>query len=72
VTRRAGTEVASSVVRLGTKWANFYLVADSGEFTLIDAGYPRYWKQVGAALDERGHVPCRDKPKPLQLREFSA
>jgi hypothetical protein len=32
-------EVAEGVYRLGTKWLNFYLVEEDGEFTLIDAGY---------------------------------
>jgi glyoxylase-like metal-dependent hydrolase (beta-lactamase superfamily II) len=47
-------EVAEGVYRLGTKWINFYLVEEDGEFTLIDAGYPGYWKYLVhavAALD---------------------
>jgi glyoxylase-like metal-dependent hydrolase (beta-lactamase superfamily II) len=50
-------EVASRVFRLGTRWVNFYLVGDGTEFTLVDAGYPRYWKQVAAALDSLGASP---------------
>ena len=45
------TEIAEGVYRLGTKWANFYLVADHGEFALIDAGYPGYLGLLEAALD---------------------
>lgn len=44
-------EVASHVYRLGTKWANFYLVADEGEFTVIDSGYPGYFGQFAEALE---------------------
>jgi glyoxylase-like metal-dependent hydrolase (beta-lactamase superfamily II) len=44
-------EVAESVYRLGTRWINFYLVADGAEYTLVDAGYPGYWKFLSAALD---------------------
>jgi glyoxylase-like metal-dependent hydrolase (beta-lactamase superfamily II) len=47
-------EVAKGVYRLGTKWINFHLVAGDGEFTLIDAGYPGYWKYLEAALDALG------------------
>lgn len=47
-------EVAAGVHRLGTRWVNFYLVVDGGEGLLIDAGYPRYWKQLGPALDASG------------------
>jgi glyoxylase-like metal-dependent hydrolase (beta-lactamase superfamily II) len=47
-------EVAEGVYRLGTKWVNFYLVAEEGEFTLIDAGYPRYWKCLVDAIGALG------------------
>jgi glyoxylase-like metal-dependent hydrolase (beta-lactamase superfamily II) len=47
-------EVADGVFRLGTKWANFYLLVDGTEATLIDAGYPRYWPQVREALGDLG------------------
>ena len=47
-------EVAEGVYRLGTRWINFYLVAEAAEFTLIDAGYPGYWKHLTAALDALG------------------
>jgi glyoxylase-like metal-dependent hydrolase (beta-lactamase superfamily II) len=50
-------EVAHGVYRLGTRWANFYLVTDGDESILVDAGYPRYWQQVEAAMSEVGqHV----------------
>jgi glyoxylase-like metal-dependent hydrolase (beta-lactamase superfamily II) len=43
-------EVAEGVYRLGTKWANFYLVAGDDEFTVVDSGYPRYFAQLSAVL----------------------
>lgn len=50
----APPEVPEGVYRLGTKWVNFYLVAEEGEFTLIDAGYPGYWKYLVEAIDALG------------------
>ena len=47
-------EVAEGVYRLGTKWLNFYLVEDDGEFTLIDAGYRGYWHYLTEAIDALG------------------
>lgn len=51
------TEVAEGVYRLGTKWVNFYLVAEDREFILIDAGYPGYWEQLVGCLDSLGAGP---------------
>lgn len=42
--------MASGVHRLGTKWANFYLVVDGDSVLVVDAGYPRYHGQLDAAL----------------------
>jgi glyoxylase-like metal-dependent hydrolase (beta-lactamase superfamily II) len=47
-------EVGEGVYRLGTKWVNFYLVEDGGEFALIDAGYPGYWKHLVRAVEALG------------------
>jgi glyoxylase-like metal-dependent hydrolase (beta-lactamase superfamily II) len=47
-------EVAEGLYRLGTRWINFYLVAEESEFTLVDAGYPGYWKYLAAAMDALG------------------
>jgi glyoxylase-like metal-dependent hydrolase (beta-lactamase superfamily II) len=47
-------EVAPGVHRLGTRWINFYLIAEEREFTLVDAGYPGYWKYLRAAIDRLG------------------
>jgi glyoxylase-like metal-dependent hydrolase (beta-lactamase superfamily II) len=50
-------QVAQGVYRLGTRWINFYLVAEGEEYTLVDAGYPGYWKYLAAALDSLGASP---------------
>jgi glyoxylase-like metal-dependent hydrolase (beta-lactamase superfamily II) len=47
-------EVADGVYRLGTGWLNFYLVEEDGEFTLIDAGYPGYWRHLTEAVEALG------------------
>jgi glyoxylase-like metal-dependent hydrolase (beta-lactamase superfamily II) len=47
-------EVADGVYRLGTRWINFHLIAEDGEFTLVDAGYPGYWKQLTQAIEAIG------------------
>lgn len=47
-------EVADKVYRLGTQWANFYLVADGAAVLMIDAGYPGYRRQVTEALASMG------------------
>ena len=36
----------ADVIRLGTWIVNFYAVADSGRWTVFDAGAPRYWDQL--------------------------
>jgi glyoxylase-like metal-dependent hydrolase (beta-lactamase superfamily II) len=55
--RERPPEIAQGVYRLGTRWVNFYLVAEEAEFTLIDAGYPGYWKYLSAAIDALGAGP---------------
>lgn len=47
-------EVADGVYRLGTRWANFHLVVEGDEGLLVDAGYPRYFKQLRAATQALG------------------
>jgi glyoxylase-like metal-dependent hydrolase (beta-lactamase superfamily II) len=51
-------EVAEGVYRLGTRWVNFYLVAEGAEYTLVDSGYPGYWKYLSAAIDALGRSPA--------------
>jgi glyoxylase-like metal-dependent hydrolase (beta-lactamase superfamily II) len=57
IPRERPPEIAPGVYRLGTRWINFYLVAEGTEFTLVDAGYPGYWKYLTAALDALGARP---------------
>jgi glyoxylase-like metal-dependent hydrolase (beta-lactamase superfamily II) len=47
-------EVAEGIYRFATKWVNFYLVVDDDRGLLVDAGYPRYWKQLRPTLDAVG------------------
>jgi glyoxylase-like metal-dependent hydrolase (beta-lactamase superfamily II) len=47
-------EVAERVYRLGTQWASFYLVLDGEDVLMVDAGYPRYRRQLDAALASLG------------------
>jgi glyoxylase-like metal-dependent hydrolase (beta-lactamase superfamily II) len=55
--RERPPEVAEGVYRLGTRWVSFYLVAEGAEFTLIDAGYPGYWKHLSGAIAALGARP---------------
>lgn len=50
-------QVANGVYRLGTKWANFYLVEDDGALTFIDTGFSGYLPIARAALSELGRSP---------------
>jgi glyoxylase-like metal-dependent hydrolase (beta-lactamase superfamily II) len=42
------------VYRLGTRWANFYLVTEGGDGMLVDAGYPGYVEQIVQAVSSLG------------------
>ena len=48
------TEVAEGVHVLGSLRVNWYLVAEAGAFTVIDAGLPIHWPQIGALLATLG------------------
>jgi glyoxylase-like metal-dependent hydrolase (beta-lactamase superfamily II) len=48
------TEIASGVWRLGTELVNWYLVADAGGVTVVDAGAPKYLPQLDVALARLG------------------
>lgn len=50
-------EVAEGIYRLGTQWINLHLIRDRDEFTLVDAGYPSYWKHILAATEGLGTTP---------------
>jgi glyoxylase-like metal-dependent hydrolase (beta-lactamase superfamily II) len=55
--RERPPEVADGVYGLGTTWINFYLVAEGAQYTLVDSGYPGYWKYLSAAIDALGASP---------------
>lgn len=50
----AGTEVADEVYRFGADGVNWYLVADDGELTIVDAGLPDHWELLHEGLDALG------------------
>lgn len=43
-------DVADRVYRLGSWVVNWYLIGDGGRFTVIDAGLPKQFDQLGAGL----------------------
>jgi glyoxylase-like metal-dependent hydrolase (beta-lactamase superfamily II) len=45
---------APGVWRAGDALVNFYVVAEGSELTLVDAGLPRHWDQLAAALGVLG------------------
>ena len=45
-------DVAPGVHRVATAFVNFYLVEDAGRVTVVDAGMPRSWDALHAALTE--------------------
>jgi glyoxylase-like metal-dependent hydrolase (beta-lactamase superfamily II) len=49
-------EVADRIYRLGSDIVNWYLIEDGGRFTVLDAGLPKQYDQLPAALGELGAV----------------
>ncbi len=49
------TQVASGVHRYADGLVNWYLVQEGSELTLVDAGWPRSWPHVEAAIAQLGH-----------------
>lgn len=47
-------EIADRVHRLGSWVVNWYLIEDGGRYTVIDAGLPRQFEQLGAAMASLG------------------
>ena len=47
-------QLAPSLHRLGNGLVNTYLLEESGEITIIDAGLPGYWKDLPAELAAMG------------------
>lgn len=50
----APAKLADGVVRLGTSYVNWYLVADDGGVTILDAGVPGYRPQLEPGLELLG------------------
>lgn len=48
------TEVAPQVHVLGSLRFNWYVVAESGSYTVVDAGLPAHWPQIGTLLTALG------------------
>lgn len=51
-------EVGPGVHRVADGIVNWYVVSEGGEVALYDAGWPRSWPRVEAALGELGHSPA--------------
>ena len=49
-------QVRPSLHRLGSSLVNSYLVEDSGQVTIIDAGLPGYWRDLPAELAAMGRT----------------
>lgn len=47
-------EVAEGIYRLGSRYANWYMIIDKGAVTLLDSGVPGYWPQLSPALAALG------------------
>lgn len=45
-------KVADGVYRLGTKWANWYVLEEEGSLTVLDTGFTGYWQQLPDLLVE--------------------
>jgi glyoxylase-like metal-dependent hydrolase (beta-lactamase superfamily II) len=51
------SEVAPGLVRLGSRFVNWYLLDDGGRLTVFDAGFPGYYGQLERELAARGRRP---------------
>jgi len=50
----AGEEVAPGVHRFGSTLVNWYLIVDGDGVTVVDTGFPRHWRMLGAGLERLG------------------
>lgn len=50
-------QIADGLYRVPDGIVNWYLVEDGGEVALYDAGWPRSWRHIEAALGELGRRP---------------
>ncbi len=51
-------QIADGLYRVADGIVNWYLVEDGGEVALYDAGWPRSWSNIQAALHELGRSPA--------------
>jgi len=54
---RLEAHVADGVHRIEDAYVNWYLVEDAGRLTVVDAGHPRSWGSLHAALRTLGRAP---------------
>ena len=52
------TQAAPGVHRLSSVYTNWYLLADGGRLTVLDAGLPGDWRDFSSALTRLGHTPA--------------
>lgn len=52
-------QIADGVHRVADGIVNWYLVQEGGEIALYDAGWPRSWPRIEAAVRELGHEPAK-------------
>ncbi|HEX8122031.1 MAG TPA: MBL fold metallo-hydrolase [Solirubrobacteraceae bacterium] len=52
------THVGPGVHRLSSVSTNWYLVEDGGRLTVLDAGFPRDWREFVSALSRLGYSPA--------------
>ncbi len=50
-------QITAGVYRIADGIVNWYLVVEDGEVALYDAGWPRSWPHIEAALGELGRTP---------------
>jgi glyoxylase-like metal-dependent hydrolase (beta-lactamase superfamily II) len=48
-------EVAEGIYRFGTRRINWYILEAEDGLTIVDAGLPAHWSQLGDWLDENGY-----------------
>lgn len=48
-------EVAEGIYRFGTRRINWYIIEAEDRLTIVDAGLPAHWPQLGDWLDENGY-----------------
>ena len=52
------TQVSKGVHRLESVYTNWYLLAQGGRLTVLDAGLPGDWRDFSSALSRLGHTPA--------------